>query len=100
MKKRKSLDSIKNDDPKSFPPWQRVFVEQTKRTCFVAKLYKTAAMVYQSENYTEIDFAWQLADGNEFLEINDTHREKLCFTQFSTRIAVWVLLTFFICLYK
>ena len=26
--------------------------------------------------------------------LNDTHREKLCFTQFSTRMAVWLLLTF------
>ena len=25
---------------------------------------------------------------------NDTHRKKLCFTQFSTRTAVWLLLTF------
>ena len=25
---------------------------------------------------------------------NDTHREKLCFTQFSTTMAAWLLLTF------
>ena len=31
--------------------------------------------------------------------INDTHREKLCFTQFGTRMAVWLFLTFFICLH-
>ena len=24
---------------------------------------------------------------------NDTHREKLCFTQFSTTMAAWLLLT-------
>ena len=30
----------------------------------------------------------------------DTHREKLCFTQFSTRMAGWLLLTFFICLHN
>ena len=31
---------------------------------------------------------------------NDTHREKLCFTQFSTRMAPWLLLTFFVCLHN
>ena len=25
---------------------------------------------------------------------NDTHREKLCYTQFSTRMAAWLLLMF------
>ena len=32
--------------------------------------------------------------------IDDTHMEKLCFTQFSTRMAAWLLLTFFICLHN
>ena len=32
--------------------------------------------------------------------INDTQREKLCFTQFSTRTAIWLPLTFFICLHN
>ena len=27
--------------------------------------------------------------------MNDTHREKLCFTQFSTRMAAWLLPGFF-----
>ena len=26
--------------------------------------------------------------------LNDTHREKVCFTQFSTSMAAWLLLTF------
>ena len=30
--------------------------------------------------------------------VNDTHREKLCLTQFSTRMAAWLLLIFSICL--
>ena len=34
------------------------------------------------------------------MEVNDTHREKLCFTQFSRRIAAWLLLTFFECLHN
>ena len=29
---------------------------------------------------------------------NDTHREKLRFTKFSTKMAAWLLLDFFICL--
>ena len=32
--------------------------------------------------------------------LNDTHREKLCSTKFSTRMTVWLLLTFFICLHN
>ena len=31
---------------------------------------------------------------------NDTHWEKLCFTQFSTWMAGWLLLTFLICLHN
>ena len=30
----------------------------------------------------------------------DTQREKLCFIQFSTRMASWLLLTFLICLHN
>ena len=30
--------------------------------------------------------------------LNNTHKEKLCFTQFSTRMTAWLLLTFFTCL--
>ena len=33
-------------------------------------------------------------------DLNDTHREELCFTQFSTKMATWLLLTFFICLHN
>ena len=29
------------------------------------------------------------------IDLNDAHSEKLCFTQFSTRMAAWHLLTFF-----
>ena len=29
--------------------------------------------------------------------INNTYKEKLCFTHFSTRMATWLLLTFYIC---
>ena len=32
--------------------------------------------------------------------VNDTHREKLCFTQFSIRMAVWLILTVLICFHN
>ena len=32
--------------------------------------------------------------------VNDTHSEKLCFTQFSTIMSTWLLLTFSICLHN
>ena len=31
---------------------------------------------------------------------NDIHKEKLCFIQLSTRMAAWLLLTFFVCLHS
>ena len=34
------------------------------------------------------------------IAINDTHREKLYFTQFSTKMATWLLLVFFMCLHN
>ena len=35
-----------------------------------------------------------------FFYLNDTQRENLCFTQLSTRIAAWLLLTFFTSLHN
>ena len=40
-------------------------------------------------------FGWKFTLEQNF---NDTHREKLCFTQFSTRTTAWLLLTLFVCL--
>ena len=34
------------------------------------------------------------------MHLNDTRREKLCFTQFRARMAAWLLLTFFIYLHN
>ena len=39
-------------------------------------------------------------NGKLLLLLNDTHREKQGFTQFSTGMAGWLLLTFFICLHN
>ena len=35
-----------------------------------------------------------------FHELNDTHKENLCLTHISNIMAVWLLLTFFICLHN
>ena len=32
--------------------------------------------------------------------LNDIHREKLCYTKFSTKKAAWLFVTFFICLHN
>ena len=34
------------------------------------------------------------------LVLNDTHREKMCFTRLNERMAAWLLLTVFICLHN
>ena len=39
-------------------------------------------------------------NGKLLLLLSDTHREKQGFTQFSTGMAGWLLLTFFICLHN
>ena len=49
------------------------------------------------------EFSGSLTVANESkggTEINDTHREKLLFIQFSTRMVAWLLLKFFICLHN
>lgn len=69
-KNGKLLNSIKNVNPKSFPTCQGVLLEQIESACFVAILYKTAGMTYPTKSYTEVDFGYQLAYGNEFLDIN------------------------------
>ena len=40
--------------------------------------------------------AWPKRSGQKFKYLDDTQMEKLCFTQFSTWMAAWLLLTFFI----
>ena len=43
---------------------------------------------------------WIIKPVHQLHYFNDTHREKLNFIQFSTRMADWLLLTFLICLYN
>ena len=42
----------------------------------------------------------QLKNTSDVYYFNDTHREKLYFFQFSTRMAGWLLLTLLICLHN
>ena len=42
----------------------------------------------------------ELSLENIFSSFNDTHSEKLCFIQFNTGMAGWLLLTFLVCLYN
>ena len=67
--KGQSLDSIKNIDPKTFPPCHRVLLEQRKRAWYISRLYKTATTAYPAEQLAEIDYEWKLSDDNEFLDI-------------------------------
>ena len=67
--KGQPLDSIKNIDPKTFPPCRRVLLEQIKRAWYISRLYKTATTAYPAEQQAEIDYGWKLSDDNEFLDI-------------------------------
>ena len=59
--------------------WEYIFVEE------IIKVY-----IFQ------VNMLWR--HRAFFLVLNDTHRKKLCFTQFNTRMTAWLLLTFFKCL--
>ena len=42
-----------------------------------AILFKTIGIYYPVENYTETEFGWKLADGNEFLDISEFAGEQV-----------------------
>ena len=46
------------------------------------------------------EFRLKNIDETENYFLNDTQREKLYFSQFSTRMTTWPPLTFFICLHN
>ena len=50
-------------------------------------------------NYRPVSLLLICGENFEKMIFNDTHGEALCFTQFNTRMATWLLLTFFICSY-
>ena len=78
-------------------------------------LYKIHLFVFDMRAFSflffelnDVIFSWYNEDNKRFLiicneshlwieagRVNDTHRERLCFTQFSTRMTAWLLLTFF-----
>ena len=58
----KPLDCLKNVDPCLFPPCKQVLMQQIKRSWFIAKLYKNAAVADPLANYTLLDYGFELID--------------------------------------
>ena len=65
----KPLDSLKSVDPKGFPPCRAVLREQIKRAWFISNLYKNATQPYPCNEYSELDFGWQLSEDRKFLDL-------------------------------
>ena len=59
----KPLGCLKNVDPCLFPPCKQVLMTQIKRSWYIAKLYKNAAVPDPLANYTLIDYGFELIDG-------------------------------------
>ena len=73
----KPLDSIKSIDPTTFPPCRNVLSLHIKRAWYIARLYKTAFFAFPSNEYTPIDFGWQLSACNDYLEMDWFHGEQV-----------------------
>ena len=58
----KPLDFLKNVDPCLFPLCKQVLMQQIKRSWFIAKLYKNAAVADPLANYTLLDYGFELID--------------------------------------
>ena len=52
-----------------FPPCKVNFEQQTKRTWFIAVLYKTAVEAYPGIKHTPIDFACKLDENHEYIQV-------------------------------
>ena len=53
---------LKNVDSCLFPPCKQVLMQQIKRSWFIAKLYKNAAVADPLANYTLLDYGFELID--------------------------------------
>ena len=58
----KPLDCLKNVDPCFLPPCKHVLMQQIKRSWFIAKLYKNAAVADPLVNYILLDYGFELID--------------------------------------
>ena len=58
----KPLDCLKNVDSCLIPPCKQVLMQQIKRSWFMAKLYKNAAVADPLANYTLLDYGFELID--------------------------------------
>ena len=84
----------------------RVNNRNTRKRCEIcAKLtIKTAFPSVSIVDFEQVNVSWVMIFLYQTIwnlgRLNDTHREKLCFIQISTRMAGWLLLTFLICLHN
>ena len=58
----KPLECLKNFDPCLFPLCKQVLMQQSKRSWFIAKFYKNAAVADPLANYTQLDYGFELID--------------------------------------
>ena len=78
---------------KSEEPKKLIYREKSNFSCQCFKDDIMSSICQEKRDYS--DFEKKFVD-----TLNDTLRKKLCFTQFSTRMAAWLLLIFFICLHN
>ena len=62
-KAAKLLDCFKNVDLCLFPLCKWVLTEQIKRSWYIVKLYKNAAVADPLANYSLLDYGFELIDG-------------------------------------
>ena len=65
---KRPLDGLKSIESTSFPPCQKVLLQQIKRAWYLAKLYRSASEQYPCLDISPIFFGWKLFDGQ--LEIH------------------------------
>ena len=70
----KPLDCLKNVDPCFFPPCKQVLKQQTKRSWFIAKLYKNVAVADPLANYTLLDYGFALIDNYVHVKWSDVEQ--------------------------
>ena len=74
----------------------------TNESLHSRRFYRVASIILEISTFSDMaptcDVIFLCMRDNSLRHINDTNRKKLSFNQFSTRMAAWLLLIFFICL--
>ena len=52
------------------PPCSKVLLQQIKRSCYIARLYKTACDAYPAFDLFPIDYGYKLSENGESLEMH------------------------------